>query len=509
MIIDLKDLRPIAVSAAKHPTFMALGFCSACLLALAASIFWPRVYTSDAAIFVEQKNILGPLMEGAAVQTGVNEQSRLAGDILSSRRIISKVLEAQGIKPEDRSAVEFEQAMDNIRDRIQVSVESPNLISIEYSDKDAQRAYLTTKILSESFMAESAESKMEESNSAYQFIDNQVKEYENKLRVSEEKLKNFNSENQAVAPGAEGQIRSRITSLEEQISDIEQNLREARIREAGLRDQLSGENKTAEKVAVTNSLQVQIDTLQEELNSLRLNYHDEYPTIVHVKEQIASLKAQMKAEYGDQPRLPTEVSVVDSTGTTTALLQQNYYETKLQIATLTSRLEDKLSVLATEQTRMRNIPAIELQLKEINREYNVNQTIYSDLLRRREIARVSMNVDREQQGLTLRVQEAAYLPLTPGGPRSYQILAAGLLFGLFAPLGLIFLYHRVDGKIRHADHLAEEFGVPVISTVPQMLSTKEARRTTANIVLHSTIMILTLIGVVTVAVLNSMGVISL
>ena len=505
MIIDPREIRPLVFCALKYRAFVTVSFLMVSLMGLGASIFWPRMYTSTASIFVEQKNILGPLMEGAAVQTGVQQQARLAGEILFGRKIMTKVLDEQGFLLYDPSPIDIEEEITAVSDRTSVSVSSPNLITIEYSDSYAETAFSTVKVFIEEFIAESAESKLVESNSAYQFIDRQVKEYEGKLRQSEEKLKNFSSENQSVAPGAEGQIRARVSQLQSEISKIEQELREARIRELSLQNQLSGEDRTAEIVAITSSYQTRIATLQEDLDNLRLIYHEEYPDIIRLKEQIESLETQ-----ADQEQLATRgenqaVTIVDSTGEVSAVLQQNYYETKISIATLESRISDSRATLDNELQRMRDIPAIELQLKEINREYDVNQAIYTDLLHRREIARVSMNVDREQQGLTLRIHEPPNLPLTPGGPQTYQILAAGLIFGLCMPLGAIGLLQRFDGKVRYAKQISEQLHVPVIATVPQMLTPRAIRRQKTSLIGHAVFIILTTISVVTVSTLWSLG----
>ena len=509
MIIDPKEIRPIIFGAIRFRSLVLLTFLAASALALVASINWPRMYTSEVKIFVEQKNILGRLMEGAAFQTGVQDQARLAGEILFSRKIMSRVLEQQGFMETGPSALEIEDRINEVSGRTSVSISSPNLISIEYSDTDAEAAFLTTTEMSESFIAESAQSKLAESNSAFEFIDIQVKEYEEKLRASEEKLKVFRSGNESITPGSEGQIRGRIAQIRSEISNVEQNLREARIRESSLRDQLSGEDKSAEIIAVSNSYQTRITMLKEDLDNLRLTYREEYPDILRIKEQIADLEAQAKREQLLNPDAGSGLAVSDASGSTSAILQQNYYEAKILIATLESRLEDTRDSLSEEQQRMQEIPAVELQLKEINREYDVNQAIYSDLLRRREIARVSMNVDREQQGLTLSIHEAPNFPLSPGGPKTYQIIAAGLLFGLFMPIGTIGLVQRLDGKIRDAGQISAKFDVPIISTVPQMLPASAIKKQKYSLLGYGFLMMLIAISVVTVTGLWRLGYIAL
>ena len=52
-------------------------------------------------------------------------------------------------------------------------------------------------------------------------------------------------------------------------------------------------------------------------------------------------------------------------------------------------------MLNSELDRSRRIAASESALAELTRDYEVNRDIYQDLLKRRENARVSMNLDEE------------------------------------------------------------------------------------------------------------------
>ena len=475
MLIEPKIIRPLILDIFKHRYFVALSFLVISVSAAVGGLYWPKIYTSHATVFFEQKNILGPLMEGAAVQTGVQDQARIAQEIIFSRKIMQEILLGQGVLDESSTPKQVDDAIDNLKSRTRVSMSSPSLIAIDYRDHDAQRAFWTTKTLSEVFIRESTEAKVEESRAAFDFINNQVKEYEQKLQQSEERLKDFRADNEAIAPGAEQQARQRVQDLSGQIAGIEQELREAVIREQSLREQLTGEDKTAEKAAATSSIQVRISALREQLDQLRLTYHDTYPDIVQLREQIAELEAQKSTETGEGG----VIVVTDAGGSSSVVLQQlqqNYYDTKILIATLESRLTRTREQLTAENSLLRQIPEAEARLKETSREYDVNQMIYNDLLRRREIARVSMNVDREKQGLTFKIHEPAFLPNTPGGPRMYQIALAGMLFGVGFPITFLGFVQRVDGKLRHSSQIPEDLDVPFFVTVPEMLKPSEVTR---------------------------------
>jgi hypothetical protein len=123
----------------------------------------------------------------------------------------------------------------------------------------------------------------------------------------------------------------------------------------------------------------------------------------------------------------------------------------------------------------KKVHASEATLSELNRDYEVNQQIYNDLLRRRENARVSMNMDISQKGLDLKVYEPAYLPVKPSGLRLLHFIGAGLLLGISMPLGLLIAYLEVDPRIRNKKIFERDFDLPVITTIPRWIGVTELR----------------------------------
>ncbi|HET8898357.1 MAG TPA: GNVR domain-containing protein, partial [Rhodanobacteraceae bacterium] len=131
-------------------------------------------------------------------------------------------------------------------------------------------------------------------------------------------------------------------------------------------------------------------------------------------------------------------------------------------------------LLANEMERSKRIANSENALSELTRDYEVNRDVYQDLLKRRENARVSMNLDKEHRGLSFRIQDPAVLPLRPVGLRMMHFALAGLAFGVAAPLGLLFLLARFDPRARTPRQL-ERIGIPVLAEVPHYATPADHR----------------------------------
>jgi hypothetical protein len=145
------------------------------------------------------------------------------------------------------------------------------------------------------------------------------------------------------------------------------------------------------------------------------------------------------------------------------------------------------SLLDEELGRSRRIAASESTLAELTRDYEVNRDIYQDMLRRRENARVSMELDRERRGLTMRIQDPAQMPVRPSGLSLTHIAAGGLLAAIAVPLGLLFLLVRFDPRVRAPGQIERQGNYPLLSVVPGNRTPRDRRREFARMMLSASL----------------------
>jgi hypothetical protein len=148
-------------------------------------------------------------------------------------------------------------------------------------------------------------------------------------------------------------------------------------------------------------------------------------------------------------------------------------------------------MLQSELQRSARIANSENVTSELTRDYNVNRDVYQDLLKRRENARVSMNLDAEQRGLTFLVQNPAVLPLTPSGLRFMHFSLAGIALSVAIPLGLLFCVVRFDPRVRSAERLEQATGFAVLASIPFYPTPDDRRRDR----LHNMFLLLVVAGV--------------
>lgn len=462
------------------PVLVAL-FVGIALLTLVVGLLLPKNYMVTTTILAQDSGIIQPLLEGRAVATGVTDRAGIARQVIYSRRVLEEALKTGGWLDGNPSPVKQDRLVEDIKERIRITAPRPALVQISYQDSDAARTYKVTERLSQMFISESLATKERESREAYEFINSRVVEYHKKLTDAESNLQNYRSANVDAQPGSVADVNARISTLRTQVEQTRMSLLEQRSRQSAISEQLSGESAVTAVQTRESLYRAQLLSLQSQLDTLLLNYTEQYPDVVRIRHQIADIQQAMQQEEQRRAQGPQQASTFAD-----SQLNPMYQELRSQnaaagreVAATETRMGIAESMLEAELNRSRRIAESESALAELTRDYEVNRDIYQDLLRRRENARVSMELDREQRGLTLRVQDPPIMPVRPTGLRFMHFAMGGLLVAVVVPLGLLFLLVRFDPRIRSVRLLQKHADRPMLTVVPAY-RTPRARRTQRN-----------------------------
>lgn len=448
------------------------------VLTLLAGLFvLAKNYTASVTILAQDSDIIQPLLEGRAVPTGVADRAGMARQIIYGRKVLSEIVGIGNWNKGTLSPIAQDRLMEEIRNRTLVTSPRPDLVTITYRDTDPERTFRVTDAFGSLFISEALAAKERESREAYEFIDKQVQAYHGKLTDAENNLQDYRSRNADAQPGSATDVNSRISALRSQVEQTRMSLLEQESRESSIAAQLSGESAVTSVQTRETLYRTQLIELQAELDRLLLTYTERHPDVMRVRHQMEDVQRMLQQER-NRP-----VAAQSGAGSEDAQLNPLYQELRSQlsqsrreVAATRSRMGVAESLLHTELDRSRRIAASESVLAELTRDYEVNREIYQDLLRRRENARVSMGLDQENRGLTLRVQDPAIMPLRPTGLRLMHIAAVGLLAAIAVPLGLLWLLVRFDPRIRSPQMIAAANRYALLATIPAYPSPRERRR---------------------------------
>ncbi len=453
-----------------------------------------RNYQVSVTILAQESDIIQPLLEGRAVPTGVTDRAGMARQIIYSRKVLSQAVENGGWAAGGMTALQKDRLMEEIQGRTLVTSPRADLVQITYRDNDPERAYRVTELLGGLFISETLATKSRESREAYEFIEKQVQEYHRKLTDAENNLQEYRSRNADAQPGSATDVHSRISALRTQVEQTRMALLEQQSREASIASQLSGESAVTSVQTRETLYRTRLIELQAELDRLLLTFTDRHPDVLRVRHQMEDVQRQLAQERD------RAASGQSATGSEDSQLNPLYQElrsqlaqTRREVAATRSRMGVAESLLQGELDRSRRIAASESVLAELTRDYEVNREIYQDLLRRRENARVSMGLDLENRGLTLRVQDPATMPLRPTGLRFMHIAAAGLLAAVAIPLGLLWLLVRFDPRVRSPQLIEAHSRYPLLATIPAYPSPRERRRQVVNLTVGTCVVVAVLL----------------
>lgn len=475
----------------RRPVLLVAIFTAIALLALAIGLLIPKKFESSTTILVEESNIIAPLMEGRAVPTGVADRASIAKEVAFSRKVMHEILKTGGWLADNPSPVEQAKLIDKITARTDISNPRANLIQITYTDPDAHRAFEVTKRFAELVIEQSLAAKERESREAFEFIDQQVREYHDKLTDAESKLEQYRNVNPDARPGVDADVNARIGELRRQIETSKVDLIDLNSQEGELRSQLSGENQISAVKTRASDMTARLNELQSERDRLLLTYTPQYPDVVRVQHQIRDLEEELREETArEQTRVANQPGAINASSQFNPLyaeLRSKLADAQRRTAATNSRITTLQSMLNDELSRSSAIASSESALAELTRDYEVNRDLYQDLLKRRENARVSMNLDAERRGLSFRIQEPAALPLRPAGLRLLYVAIGGLLLATLLPLAVLFGLLKFDPRARSPLQIEKQAGLPILGAIPRYPTRAARARSVRRYALASTL----------------------
>src|SRR5580765_6737765 len=106
--------------------FLVATFVFVNVALLIAGLLWPKAYTASTSILVDERTIIQPLMQGAAVATDAMDRSKNAREVIFGRKIMDLVLEDGGWLNANPSVEERDLVIEGIKKRTVISTAGKN-----------------------------------------------------------------------------------------------------------------------------------------------------------------------------------------------------------------------------------------------------------------------------------------------------------------------------------------------------------------------------------------------
>ncbi|NKN34232.1 XrtA system polysaccharide chain length determinant, partial [Marichromatium bheemlicum] len=424
-------------------------------------------------------SVLRPLLRGLTIQPDLVQRVALMSRMLLSRPNLEKIIRMSDLELGLRNEAERARLINTLSTKIKIRGDrsNPSLYTISFEHRDPQSAKLVVQSLVSIFIEEALMSDQRATSTAQDFLDQEIEEYEARLRDSEHRLADFKRRYAGLLSGDISGYYANLQSAQRELKDAELTLQEAKRRRDQLEQQIETQEQALEDVeelAPQLPDDPRIATLQGKLDDLLLRYTERHPDVIELRRLIREIRAQQRqrSEVAGSALMATSIQADSLYGSLRVALSQ----ADAQVAALRARVEDHTQRVRDLEDKIDTIPEIEAELTQLTRNYKTIVGQHTELLERRESARLSSEVEKTAEGVKFRVIDPAVAPLKPSAPNrlllSSIVLVIALGGGLVAALAMDLLRPVFDDRRL----LYRATGLPVLGTVALVRSPIERRR---------------------------------
>ena len=457
-----------------------------CVIGWIAVLSIPNMYQASAKVYVDTRGALRPLLQGLAIDPDVTSGLDLVRQALLSKPQIERVARDTELDNRAKTPAAREALIRGIQTRISISAadmrartaEGDGLYLISFTDQDRGKSVQVVQKLLNAFMESAMGDKRMDNKSAQRFIEEQIADYEQRLRTAEQRLASFKQQNVGLMPDSRGDYFGRMQQENSEIDRVRTGLNVAETRRGEIQRQLSGEEPflfgfdTGEPSQVapgrsSGDLTFRIQDLQKQLDDMLLRYTEKHPEVIAVRKTIDDLKQRQAEELA---RIKAGKQATGSLGQSLKTnpvyqsLQMELKRTEVQVAELRQELSDRTSRVADLRRQVNAVPEVEAELSRLNRDYDVTREKYLELVQRRETA--SLSESAERSGTTsFKTIEPPAAPLQPVSPNRPRLLLLVLAASLGAGMGVAWLLNQFRPVFHSVRTLAEVTGLPVLASI--------------------------------------------
>lgn len=470
------SLRPVLA----RRRWLALAIFALALTASAgAAVFLPDVYRATATVIVQREEVPEAFVR-SAVTTELETRIQSVTQELLSRSRLEALIDRFGLYPEIRAAAPLEAAVTRMRRDITIAPVASTALrpqatafTLSYRGTDPETVATVTNTLATSYVDGNLEIRAGQARGTAQLLKAQLDEV--KLRLDQQDRqtstlrRNFSDE-------LPEQTTANLASLERLNADLRFN-NDKQQRAIDRRDTLLAEQSSALEAAsespsgtgvVGSAVARRRTELLSELAQLRARFGDQHPDVRLAEVELA--------------RLGTETSPVE---TRARAITRPPPDPRTRAALTAAELE--LERLEREEASLRGqiliyerrvqaAPQRAQALKDTSRDYATTVDLYDSLMKRYEDALLSENMETRKSGEQFRILDAALTPTAPAAPDRVQLLLLALGFSIALAAAAVLLAEKLDSSFHSLDDLRAFTAVPVLGTIPPIVTARDRRR---------------------------------
>lgn len=436
----------------------------------------PDIYESEARVYVDTRSVLQPLLRGLALQTNPEQEIAMMVNTLLSRPNLEIIARQSDLDITTFNPTEYENLINTLSSNIRLkSAGRDNLYTISYNHEDPQMARTVVQETLDLFVEGTRGNSRKDSDSANQFIDEQIDEYETRLSNAEQKLASFKRKYSDLLPN-QGSFYQNYASLETQLEQTRLTIKETEQQIKALSDQIEGGKASNDDSSVrafegptslTTRYDSRIQTLEENLDQLMLKYTELHPDVIEATNLLTSLRDSRKLDI-EEYLSTNDGEKPEQIGSFASELKLEMSRLKSQVASLRVRETEHSNKINVLKQKIDLVPQVEAERTSLNRDYDITKGKYEELLSRKESSDLAQKADVSSEDVKFRVIDPPMAPQTAAGPNRLISYTFVLIFGFGAGLGLAFLISQLNPVLIRGSQLTSMTSYPVLGMVSHL-----------------------------------------
>lgn len=452
--------------------FTAIGITVAMVL--------PPVYRSSASMLVEPQQIPDQLAE-TTVPINPYEQAQIIEQRLMTRTNLLELADRLGIYKDLPEPMSANAIVGDMRERIEFigfipdvtqmrGIPGATIIGVAFEAETSEMAVKGANELVSLVLQENVRLRTGRAGDTLEFFSTEVEKLSQALETQSGRIAEFKTAHVSALPDSMATRRAQQEREQQRLLDLERE-------EAQLRNQrgtvvwVFERTGRAQGLMATTPEEEQLQELQAELLQQQAIYKETSPQVRILQNRMAALQGLV-----DQQRASR--ALPDADGNAARPLT----ELEVELAPIDERLkfiaEEKATIqanLAELDASIRATPENEMVLSGLERELTTLQEQYNATVASRGQAQVGERIEVLSKGERFSLIEQPTVPTRPARPHRPLIAAAGLVGGLGAGVGLIFLMEMLNRSIRRPVDLTNRLGIQPFATLPYIRTREEIR----------------------------------
>ncbi len=460
-------------------------WCAVIVTWLVATVGWFKVYTqpddyqTTARVFVDTQSILKPLLSGMTTLPNVEQQVAIMSRTLLSRPNVERVMRMVDLDIAAQTPREHERKVDELMQKIRIGGTSTyDIYTISYNNSNPRLVRDVVQSLLTIFVEGSFKGKKGESEKAVQFIDEQIRAYEDKLLAAENNVKEFKLKNTFLLPRQGIDYGSQVLMSSDALDNAKLELVEAEQARNAIDAQISGDEPILgtelSPAAIDNpEMDGRIAALNRSLDALLLQYTEAHPDIISTRRLIALLEERKVQEA------KTRVAGPDPGKNYSPMLQQlkvALTEADARVASIRARVAEMQQRHDTLLAQSQAVPEVESQLAQLNRDYTINKDNYEKLIGRREAAKLSGDLSTTTEMMSFKIIDPPTVPLRPTGPNRPLLYSIVMAVAVMAGAAAALLLSQVRPTYLSPGELRDATGLRVLGAVAMTWTEPERKK---------------------------------